>query len=188
MNVPGGQLTSPGKNLKPTFDGTFKEAGAPLQQYVLEHSNGDRAIVDTKTATCISWIHKGVERIASPENVHRFPSVTTTLAGEFFPEERAKKVSFDRMIFKVHDAGDGVEYRCDVTMRENSLEYDVAIKNASPNAIPVSQGLVFNLVGAKVTAKKGFKEATDNSVSTGPWTIPVGKFTETEFHAKISPV
>ena len=38
----GGKLTSPGKNLKPMFDGTFKEAGAPLDQYVLENENGSR--------------------------------------------------------------------------------------------------------------------------------------------------
>ena len=42
-----GKLTSPGKNMKPMFDGTFKEAGAPLDQYVLENDNGSRAIVRT---------------------------------------------------------------------------------------------------------------------------------------------
>jgi hypothetical protein len=188
MNVPGGMGTSPGRNLKPTFDGTFKEAGAPLEKYVLEHENGDRALVDTKTATCISWIHKGKERIASKASVHRFPTATTPLVGEFFPEERAKKVSFDRMIFKVEDAGDGIEYRCDVTMREDSLEYDITIINLSPNAKEVTQGLQFALNGAKVTSKKGFTEQTDNSVSTGKWTIPVGKFKETSFYVKISPV
>jgi hypothetical protein len=26
--------------MKPTFDGSFKEAGAPLDQYVLENDNG----------------------------------------------------------------------------------------------------------------------------------------------------
>lgn len=189
MNVPGGVPTSPGKNLKPTFDGTFKEAGAPLEKYVLEHENGDRAIVDTKTATCISWIHKGVERISSPATVHRFPDLSTPVAGEFFPEERAKKVSFDRMIFKVENVGDHIEYRADVTMRADSLEYDITIKNPAPDAKPkdVNMGLVFNLQGAKVTAKKGFTESTDNSVSV-KWTVPTGKFKETEFYVKISPV
>ena len=184
----GGKLTSPGKNLKPTFDGTFKEAGAPLEKYILENENGDKAIVDCKTATCISWVHAGKERISSPATVHQFPTTSTPLTGEFFPEERAKKVSFDRMIFKVHDAGDGIEYRADVTMRANSLEYDITIKNGSPNAKKVNHGLKFNLTGAKVTSKKGFKEQTDTSVATGEWTIPVSKFGETEFFVKIEPV
>ena len=188
MNVPGGVGTSPGKNLKPTFDGTFKEAGAPLEKYLLENENGDKAYVDTKTGTAISWIHKGVERISSPATVHMFPSTSTPLAGEFFPEERAKKVSFDRMIFKVHDAGQGIEYRVDVTMRADCLEYDVVIKSAASTPIDVEMGLKFNLKGAKVTAKKGYTEMTDNSVATKKWAVPVGKFKETEFYCKISPV
>ena len=189
MNVPGGQLTSPGKNLKPMFDGTFKEAGAHLEKYVLEHENGSRAIVDTKTATCISWKNaKGVEMIAAPTNVHRFPSTSATLNGEFVPEERAKKVSFDRMIFKaIAEDNKDIEYRVDVTMRENSLEYDVVIKNAGATAHNVDIGLVFNLNGAKVTGKKGYKTGDDKSVSTGTWSVPVGKFKETEFYVKIEP-
>ncbi len=187
MNIPGGQTTSPGKNLKPQFDGTFKEAGAHLENYILENENGDRAIVDTKTATCISWMHKGKERIASPASVHRFPTSTIVLTGHFVPEERAKKVSFDRMIFKVENAADGMEYRCDVTMRADSLEYDITIKNSSPNAKSVSQGLQFALKDAKVSNMKGFTEKTDCSVATGTWTVPVGKFKETSFFVKIDP-
>ena len=51
----GGKTLSPGSNLKPMFDGTFKEAGAHLEVYTLDHENGSVAKVDTKTATCISW-------------------------------------------------------------------------------------------------------------------------------------
>ena len=46
---------APGKNMKPMFDGTFKEAGAHPETFTLENENGARAIVDTKTATCKSW-------------------------------------------------------------------------------------------------------------------------------------
>lgn len=189
MNVDGGAPTSPGRNLKPTFDGTFVEAGAPLEKYVLENENGDKAFVDTKTATCISWVHKGVERISSKDSVHRFPDANTKLAGEFFPEERAKKISFDRMIFKVEDVPGyhGIEYRTDVTMRADSLEYDIVIKNLGDQPQNIAIGLNFNLNGAKVTAKKGYTEMTENSVATGVWKVPVSKFGETEFYVKIEP-
>ena len=182
-----GKLTSPGKNLKPMFDGTFKEAGAHLETYVLENENGDRALVDTKTATCVSWKRGGKEMISSKESVHFFPSSTTPLVGEFVPEERAKKVSFDRMIFKTTEiaGAPGLEYRCDVTMRADSLEYDITIKNSNANTVDVSQSLKFHLSGAKVASKKGFTESTDNSVATAKWTIPVGKFKETAFYVLI---
>ena len=39
--------TPAGVNMKPQFDGTFKEAGAHLETDVLEHENGSRALVDT---------------------------------------------------------------------------------------------------------------------------------------------
>jgi hypothetical protein len=189
MGVPGGVPTSPGRNLKPTFDGTFVEAGAPLTSYALEHENGDRAIVDTKTASCISWIHNGVERITSKKNVHRFPDAKTVLPGEFFPEERAKKVSFDRMIFKIEDVPGfhGVEYRTDVTMRSDCLEYDVVIKNAGDKEHTVSIALELGLNKAKVVSKKGYTAITDNGATTATWKIPVGKLKETEFYIKIVP-
>ena len=179
--------TSPGKNLKPMFDGTFKEAGAHLEVYTLEHENGSKALVDTKTATCISWKNAaGVEMISSKANVHMFPDSKTTLKGEFVPEERAKKVSFDRMIFKCTPEGmKDVEYRCDVTMREDSLEYDVTLINAGKAPVPVSIGLNFNIKGAKVEGMKGYTTKTDSSVATGKWDIPAGKFKETAFYALI---
>ena len=109
-----------------------------------------------------------------------------------FTEERAKKVSFDRMIFKNIETGvEGLEYRCDVTMRADCLEYDIVIKNAG-DAKSVSMALAFNIdaaaaaKGAKVVAKKGYTEGTDSSVATGTWSVPVGKFKETEFYVKIS--
>lgn len=157
-----------------------------LETYVLEHEDGSRALVDTKTATCISWKDKtGTEYIVSKDNVHVLNGAT--LKGEFVPEERAKKVSFDRMIFKtsVEDAPE-IEYRCDVTLRPESIEYDITIKNGGAATKDVVQGLALKLQnGAKVTAIKGFKTSTDTS-SEVAWTIPVGKFKETEFYLKIS--
>lgn len=97
------------------------------------------------------------------------------------------------MIFKNIETGiDGLEYRCDVTMRADSLEYDIVIKNAGDTAQPVTMALSFNIdaaaaaKGAKVVSKKGYTEGTDVSVATGTWSVPVGKFKETEFYVKIS--
>jgi len=190
----GGKLTSPGKNLKPQFDGTFKEAGAHLETYVLEHENGARALVNTHDATCVSFIDaNGVQVIGGKGTVHRFPDANTPLKAEFVPEERAKKVSFDRMIFKSNPESDKeIEYRVDVTLREASLEYDVIIKNSGSSTKDVSIGIDMDISaegkakGYKVTAKKGYTIATDYSVSTPVWTVPVGKFKETEFYVKIS--
>jgi len=190
----GGKLTSPGKNLKPQFDGTFKEAGAHLETYVLEHENGARALVDTHDATCVSFIDKdGVQVIGGKASVHRFPDAKTVLKAEFVPEERAKKVSFDRMIFKSTPEDDKeVEYRVDVTLREDCIEYDVTIKNFGASTKDIAIGLEFDVSaegkakGYKVTAKKGYTESTDYSVATSKWTVPVGKFKETNFYTKIS--
>ena len=55
---------------------------------------------------------------------------------KFVPEERAKKLSFDRMIFKLVPTEEtrkvwdyDFEYRFDITLREDCLEWDVIIKN-----------------------------------------------------------
>ena len=66
---------------------------------------------------------------------------------KFIPEERAKKLSFDRMIFKLcpteetkkiwdHD----FEYRFDITLRGDSLEWDVIIKNFGDKPFDVTLG------------------------------------------------
>ena len=39
----------------------------------------------------------------------------------------------------------------------------------------------------EVTGKKGYKTGDDKSISTGTWSVPVGKFKETEFYVKIEP-
>jgi len=137
--------TPAGVNMKPQFDGTFKEAGAHLETYVLEHENGSKALVDTKTATCVSWkTADGKEMITKKDTVHMLNGAPLT--GEFVPEERAKKVSFDRMIFKcTPESNKELEYRCDVTMREDSLEYDITIKNSGAGAHDIENSLKFNI-------------------------------------------
>ena len=157
-----------------------------MEVYTLEHENGSKALVDTKTATCISWKNKdGKEMITKKDNVHELNGAT--LKGHFVPEERAKKVSFDRMIFKcIPDDNKDLEYRADVTMREDSLEYDITMKNFAAAPQDIVNSLKFNIdPSVKVTKKTGFKESTDTSVSTGKWSIPVGKFKETEFFVQI---
>ena len=54
---------------------------------------------------------------------------------EFIPEERAKKLSFDRMIFKLVPTEEtrkvwdfDFEYRFDITLRADCLEWDLIIK------------------------------------------------------------
>lgn len=95
------------------------------------------------------------------------------------------------MIFKSHSTKmPDIEYRCDVTLREDCLEYDVTIINAGGDSPKVTMALEFELAarGAKVVAKKGYTSSTDTSVETDPWSIPVGKFKETGFYAKICDV
>lgn len=180
--------TSPGRNLKPMADGTFKEAGAHLETYVLEHENGARALVDTATATCISWITKDgkqlIEKNAGTAHFINGKPITT----HFVPEERAKKVSFDRMIFKCFpDNIKGLEYRVDVTMREDTLEYDVTVKNSESSPIRVQMTLTPHITGsARISGMKGFTEKVGSeSVATSSWDVPVGKFKETGFYVKI---
>ena len=184
MGVPGGVGTSPGSNLKPMFDGTFKEAGAHLETYVLEHENGSVAKVDTKTATCVSWkTADGTEQITQGAGTAHFVN-GEAIDTEFVPEERAKKISFDRMIFKTFPTAgntEGMEYRCDVTMRENSLEYDLTIKNANAEKIPVDIKVDPHFVSRKIVATKGCMKETDGkTASSGKWDVPTGKFAETE--------
>lgn len=180
--------TSPGRNLKPMADGTFKEAGAHLEKYVLEHESGARAIVDTATATCISWITKDGKQLIKDSAPSAHFLNGKPINGHFVPEERAKKVSFDRMIFKVFpDDMKDLEYRVDVTMRETSLEYDVVIMNKGASPINIKMDLTPSIAnGAKISSMKGFTEKVgETGVATPAWDVPVGKFKETAFYVKI---
>ena len=112
---------------KPMADGTFKKAGDFLPEYVLECDNGAKAIVRTYGGNCFTYITKdGIEVFGTRKdavdprsdskpfaggNPHCFPQFgpgpPTGMQHGFargmrwIPEERAKKLSFDRMIFKL---------------------------------------------------------------------------------------
>lgn len=72
--VPSG-LTSPGANMKPMADGTFKEAGAFLPEYVLENQNGARAVCRTYGGNLYSWKTKeGIEVMGVRKDADRSDS------------------------------------------------------------------------------------------------------------------
>ena len=185
--------TSPGAGMKPMADGTFKMAGEHPATFLLESDNGAVAVVDTKMGAAVSWKNKDGVELLKPEGIpHCYPAAGTPIDGEFVPEERAKKLSFDRMIYKCEPNGlPDIEYRIDVTMREDSLEYDVIIKNAGSSTYDISTGLLINLTdeakaaGYKVSGT-GYTDVSDSEVKTGTVTIPVGKFKETSFYMKVS--
>jgi hypothetical protein len=93
------------------------------------------------------------------------------------------------MIYKAHV--DDIEYRVDVTMREDTLEYDVVLLNLGSTTKEVQAGLAIRLTdeakkeGYKVTAK-GYIHVSEDAVSTDKITLPVGQFIETPFYMKIS--
>jgi len=180
-------LAPPG--MKPDPSGGFKVAGAHPEQFILEMDNGDKAIIETETLSCSSWMCGGKEMMTGKDSIKQcFPAAGTPIKGHFVPEERAKKLSFDRMIYKLEPEDcKNVEYRVDVTLRDGSLEYDVIVKNLGDTALDVSNGMTFATNGAKVTDVKGYTEKSDTSVSTGTWNVPVGKFKENTFYVKIQP-
>ena len=150
--------------------------------------NGAQATIDTETLSCLTWtLADGKEMMKGGKSavVQCFPSADTPVKGHFVPEERAKKLSFDRMIYKLEpEDTPGFEYRVDITLRETSLEYEVIIKNLSDGAIDASNGMKFD-TDAKITDVKGYTNTGDNAVSTGTWNIPTGKFKENYFYVKL---
>lgn len=67
---------------------------------------------------------------------------------KFIPEERAKKMSFDRMIFKLLPTEEtkaiwdyDFEYRVDVTLREDCLEWEVIVLNLGDKEFEYTHGL-----------------------------------------------
>lgn len=67
---------------------------------------------------------------------------------KFIPEERAKKLSFDRMIFKLVPTEETLkiwpykfEYRFDVTLRADCLEWDLAVINLDDKPFDVTLGM-----------------------------------------------
>jgi hypothetical protein len=174
--------------MKPDPNGGFKVAGAHPETFLLENENGSKAVVDTHTLSIISWkTASGTELLSGKDSVlQTFPDAKTPIKGHFVPEERAKKLSFDRMIYKLNPTDlPTIEYRVDVTLREDSLEYDVIVKNLGDKPVDVSTGIKFNLKnGAKLSTVKGYTTKSDTAVETGKWSVPVGKFKETAFYVK----
>jgi len=157
---------------KPMADGTYKKSGDFLKEYVMEMDNGARAICRTFGGNAFSYITKdGIQVMGKRADAVDINSDSAPYAGgsphcfpqfgpgalmqhgfargmAFLPEERAKKLSFDRMIFKLvateeskkiwdHD----FEYRFDITLRADSLEWDVIIINEGDKPFDVTLGL-----------------------------------------------
>lgn len=158
--------------LKPMFDGTLKMPGEHLDEYVLEHENGARAVIRTYGCNAFSYINKdGVQVMGKRQDApnpqkdekpwaggapHCFPQFGPGALPQhgfargmkFIPEERAKKLSFDRMIFKLVPTEEtkaiwdyNFEYRVDITLREDSLEWDVIVKNYDSKPFDYTHGL-----------------------------------------------
>lgn len=173
--------------MKPDPSGGFKKAGEHPKTFLLEMDNGDKAIIETENLSCSSWMCSGKEMMkAGDKSIQQcFPAAGTPIKGHFVPEERAKKLSFDRMIYKLEPEGcKDIEYRVDITLREGSLEYDVIVKNLSDAPFDCSNGMLFD-TNAKITKKEGYTEGSDTEVKTGAWTAPVGKFKENTFYVKL---
>jgi len=141
-------LAPPG--MKPDGSGGFKVAGAHPETFLLENENGARAVIDTHTLSCTSWkTASGKELMKGKGSILQcFPDASTPIKGEFIPEERAKKLSFDRMIFKLEPTEETLkiwnhnfEYRVDITLRENSLEWDVIVINLDTQPWTCTLGL-----------------------------------------------
>jgi hypothetical protein len=167
-----------------------QKAGEHPKTYNLDNENKAQAIVDTETAACKSWINRDGIQVIDSLNLHCFPDANTPIKTHFIPEERAKKVSFDRMIFKATPDGmPDIEYRVDVTMREDSLEYDVILKNFGDSPVNCGAGVDIRIsaagqaAGYKVQKVSGYDGLDCKAPRV---TLPVGKFVETAFYFLIS--
>lgn len=156
---------------KPMADGTYKKAGDFLKEYVLEMDNGAKAICRTFGGNAFTYVTKdGIEVMGKRADAVDVSSDSAPYAGgaphcfpqfgpgalmqhgfargmAFVPEERAKKLSFDRMIFKLIPTEETkkvwhheFEYRFDITLRADSLEWDVAIINEGTAPFDVTLG------------------------------------------------
>lgn len=157
---------------KPMADGTYKKAGDFLKEYVLENDNGAKAIVRTFGGNAFTYITKdGIEVMGKRADAVDIKSDSAPYAGgaphcfpqfgpgalmqhgfargmAFVPEERAKKLSFDRMIFKLIPTEETkkvfhheFEYRFDITLRADCLEWDIVIINEGSEPFDITLGL-----------------------------------------------
>jgi len=171
--------------MKPGPDGKFKTAGEHLKEYILENENGSRAIVDTETATCISWKDASGRELMKKDGTAHYIN-GKPLQGHFIPEERAKKLTFDRMIFKCNPPDmPELEYRVDVTMRADTLEYDVILINTAGSVKKLEPWLKVSAAGPKIAEIKGYATQDGVTAKARSYDAPVGKFKETAFYALI---
>lgn len=149
---------------------TFKTAGEHLKEYLLENENGSKALIRTYGCNAFSWITADGTQVMGTRNdapmgdkmdskphpggaPHCFPQFGPgailqhgfARGMKFIPGERAKN---DRMIFKLEPTEETLkiwnhnfEYRVDITLRENSLEWDVSVINLDAQPWTCTLGL-----------------------------------------------
>lgn len=155
-----------------TWDGKFKKQGDAREEYILENDNGARAIVRTYGGNVFTWTTAdGTEVMGTRADAanpradekpyaggapHCFPQFGPgaimqhgfARGMQFVAEERAKKLSFDRMIFKLVPTEESkkvwdfdFEYRFDVTLRADCLEWEVILVNNGDKPYDCTLGL-----------------------------------------------
>jgi glucose-6-phosphate 1-epimerase len=138
--------------------------------YTLENENGSKASIKTYGGNCFSWKTKeGIEIMGVRKDVikddskpysggvpHCFPQFGPGIllqhgfarGMKFIPGERTKNESLDKMTFILLSNEETkkiwnyeFEYRCDITLRENSLEWEIIITNLDCVPIEITFGL-----------------------------------------------
>jgi len=149
----------------------LKKRGAALPEYVLEMQNGAKAICRTYGGNVFTYKTKdGIEVMGKRLDAtdpradtkpyaggvpHCFPQFGPgpillhgfARGSKFIQEERAKKLSFDRMIFKLVDTPETLaiwnnkfEYRFDVTLKDDSMEWESIVINMDEKPFDVTLG------------------------------------------------
>ena len=92
--------------------------------------NGDKAVIETENLSCSSWTCGGKEMMKAGDKsiLQCFPAAGTPIKGHFVPEERAKKLSFDRMIYKLEPEVAKISSTV-TSLFVTAPEYDVIVKN-----------------------------------------------------------
>lgn len=169
---------------------------------MLENDNGAKAIVRTYGGNTFTYITKdGIEVMGTRKDAvlndakpyaggspHCFPQFGPgaimqhgfARGMKFIPEERAKKLSFDRMIFKLEPTEETLkvwdfdfEYRFDVTLRADCLEWDLIVINKGDKPFDITLGMhtYFDISSLKNVKVSGpFKGAASTDKVTGKLT------------------
>ena len=145
-------------------------AGSHPEEFVLQHDNGAKAIIRTYGCNPFTYITAdGIEVMGTRADAklddskpyaggapHCFPQFGPGELPQhgfargmtFIPEERAKKLSFDRMIYKLLPTEEtramwnyDFEYRVDITLRADCLEWDIIVKNLGDKPFDITTAL-----------------------------------------------